>query len=193
MLWKYLSTTVFESLMMSLDSPGSITEYWQMELMKNVFRAPPRDGDTMIAAHWREGSACPWSETRSRMGVPICANCQGIVSQLQIDSPLPWFVILELDPVNISPLPTGQMLTSSQEGLEWQMPDGDSAPEFCIFSVTLLCSGPVAYVAELRPCSLCWWPLPRSSSHTHPYSDRLLLQTISGLCLPGCFLTTSRL
>ena len=168
MLWKYLSTTVFESLMMSLDSPGYITEYWQMELMKNVVRAPPRDGDTMIAVHWGEGSACPWSETRSRMGVPICAKCRCIVSQLQIDSSLLWFVILELDPLTISPLPTGQMLTSSQEGFRMAM-QGESS--------LLLSSGFRVLDSALPSSAVAQWPVQLNSGCWPPAMFSLLVAT----------------
>ena len=62
--------------------------------------------------------------------------------------------------------------------------------------VTILCSGPVTDAAKLPLCPLAMlsprWSLPRNSSHTYPYND-LLLQVVSGLCLPESFLATSTL
>ena len=110
---------------------------------------------------------------------------------------LSWFLILVLEPVHISSLPIGQTWPSSLEGSRRGVQGEDSLLLSSKPSVvTILCSGPVTDAAKLPLCPLAMlsprWSLPRNSSHTYPYND-LLLQVVSGLCLPESFLATSTL
>lgn len=97
----------------------------------------------------------------------------------------------------MSSLPTGQMWPSSLEGSRRAVQGEDalllsSEPSV----VTILCSGPVTDASQapaLPPAMLSLrWSLPRALPTPYP-DDDLLLQAVSGLCLPESFLATSTL
>lgn len=103
---------------------------------------------------------------------------------------------LEPDPINISPLPSGQMLISLLQGSGVAVQGENTASEFWDAVIIPHCSSPAT-----QPSSSCTFrPCSSDSAHflntfpTHtPCNDRLLLQTTSGLCLPESFFNTSSL
>lgn len=103
---------------------------------------------------------------------------------------------LEPDPINISPLPSGQVLTSLLQGSGVAEQGENTASEFWDAVIIPHCTSPATQPSSsctFRPCSSHRAHfLDAFPTHTR-CNDRLLLQTTSGLCLPESFFNANSL